>query len=54
MLKMLENLLNQESGQDLVEYALLAMFISISAIAMLPAVATNLITYFSKIAAPLT
>jgi pilus assembly protein Flp/PilA len=54
MLNMLEKLLKEESGQDLVEYALLAMFISISAVAILPAVATNLSTYFSKIAAPLT
>ena len=54
MLRMLGNLFNDESGQDLVEYALLGMFVAISAVAILPTVAHDINNYFSKVAAPLT
>ncbi len=37
-------------GQDLIEYALMAGFVAVAAGAIMPGVATNISTIFSKIA----
>jgi pilus assembly protein Flp/PilA len=39
-----------QRGQDLVEYALMAGFVAVAAGAIMPGVATNISTIFSKIA----
>ncbi len=39
-----------ESGQDMVEYALLAGFIAVAAGAILPGISTSISTIFSKMA----
>jgi pilus assembly protein Flp/PilA len=46
----LNNLVNDERGQDMVEYALLAGFIAVAAGAILPGISTSLSTIFSKMA----
>ena len=46
----LNNLINDERGQDMVEYALLAGFIAVAAGATLPAISTSISTIFSKMA----
>ncbi len=38
MIKLMKQFLNDEEGQDLVEYALLLVFIALAAIAALPTV----------------
>jgi len=50
----LNNLLRDESGQDLVEYALVAALIALGAITAMNGVATGLSTAFSTIASDLT
>jgi len=54
MINMLKNLHKEESGQDLIEYALLAVIISLSSVAILPTVGTDVSQEYSKIAVPLT
>ena len=44
----------QESGQDLIEYALLAGFVAVSAGAIMPGVATSISKIFSKVASVLS
>ena len=39
-----------QSGQDLIEYALMAGFVAVAAGAVMPGVATNLSQIFSKVA----
>lgn len=39
-----------QSGQDLIEYALMAGFVAVSAGAIMPGVATSISTIFSKVA----
>ncbi|MBI3695021.1 MAG: Flp family type IVb pilin [Acidobacteria bacterium] len=41
-------LLNDNRGQDLVEYALLAGFIAVAAGALLPGISTSISTIFSR------
>jgi pilus assembly protein Flp/PilA len=41
-------------GQDLVEYALMAGFVAVSAGALMPGIATSISTIFSSIASTLT
>jgi pilus assembly protein Flp/PilA len=48
------NLLRDESGQDLIEYALVAGIISLGCVAALGPVATDLTTLFDHIATSLT
>lgn len=43
------NIRHDESGQDMVEYALLAGFIAVAAGATMPPVADNISTIFSKL-----
>lgn len=45
------NLLREESGQDLIEYALIAALISVAAIVAMNGLATNIATEFNTIAA---
>jgi pilus assembly protein Flp/PilA len=46
----LSNLVKDERGQDMVEYALLAGFIAVAAGATLPGISTSLSQIFSKMA----
>jgi pilus assembly protein Flp/PilA len=50
----LNNLLRDESGQDLIEYALVAARIALGAITATKGVATGLSSAFSKISSTLT
>jgi len=43
-----------ESGQDLIEYALMAGFVAVAAGAIMPGVATSLSQIFSKVASVLS
>ena len=43
-------ILTDTKGQDLIEYALMAGFVAVSAGAIMPNVATSLSTIFSKVA----
>ena len=54
MIKTLRNLHREESGQDLVEYALLALLIALAAISVLPTVGKDISHEFSKVGAQLT
>lgn len=54
MSEILRNLHREESGQDLVEYALLAIMISIAAVAIMPTVGSDVSREFSRITVPLT
>jgi pilus assembly protein Flp/PilA len=54
MLSTLKNLLRDESGQDLIEYALVAALIALGAIAAMNGVATGISNAFSAVASDLT
>jgi len=54
MINMLMKLHKEESGQDLIEYALLALLIALAAVAILPTVGTDVSKEFSKVASQLT
>ena len=54
MLKKLRNLFKDEEGQDMIEYALLASFISIVAIGVIILIATPLIAIYQAIVDALT
>ncbi len=54
MISILRNLHKEESGQDLIEYALLALLIALAAVAILPTVGTDVSQEFSKVAAQMT
>jgi pilus assembly protein Flp/PilA len=54
MIRMFKCLHNEESGQDLIEYALLALLIALAAVAILPSVGTDVSQEFSKVGAQLT
>jgi len=54
MITMLKNLHKEESGQDMIEYALLALLVALAAVAVLPTVGTDISKEFSKVAAQLT
>ena len=47
-------LLIDRKGQDLIEYALMAGFVAVAAGAIMPGVATNISTIFSKVASVMT
>jgi pilus assembly protein Flp/PilA len=53
VINFLKSLHNEESGQDLIEYALLAALIAVALIASMGAVATGVSTEFSLIIAQL-
>lgn len=54
MITTLRNLHQEESGQDLIEYALLALLIALAAVAVLPVVGSDISAEFSKVGAQLT
>jgi Flp pilus assembly pilin Flp len=54
MINFLKNLHKEESGQDLIEYALIGLLIALGAIAGMSTVATSINKEFTKIAAQLT
>ncbi len=47
---LLQNLKNDKTAQDMVEYALLAGFIAVAAGAVLPGISTSISTIFSRMA----
>jgi len=53
MINMLKSLHKEESGQDLIEYALLAALIAVALIASMSAVASGISSEFSKVIAQL-
>ena len=54
MKKLINTFLQDEQGQDLVEYALLLAFIALAAIAVLKNVSTGVGTMFNKVNSTLT
>jgi pilus assembly protein Flp/PilA len=54
MKQLISNLMNDESGQDLIEYALVAALVALGAIAVLKTVAGNITTVFTNIGTTLT
>ena len=50
----LRGLIEEEEGQDLVEYALLAGFVAVAAGALLPAISSSISTIFSRMGSVLT
>lgn len=50
----LRTLVDDEEGQDLVEYALLAGFVAVAAGALLPAISTSISTIFSRMGSVLS
>ena len=53
-MKLITNIWNDERGQDLIEYALMAGFVAVAAGAVAPNMATNISTVFSKVNNKLT
>ena len=53
-MKIFKNLLHDESGQDLIEYALVAALIALGAVAAMRTLATSINTAFSAISSGLT
>jgi pilus assembly protein Flp/PilA len=54
MKQLFTNLLNDESGQDLIEYALVAALLGLGAVASMKTLASNLNTAFASIGTTLT
>ena len=54
MIDMLKKLISDDEGQDLVEYALLLVFIALAAIAVLPTLGKAVNNVFSQSASTLT
>ena len=54
MKTLLRNLLVEDSGQDLIEYALIALLVAVGAIAGMSSLAQSLNAEFSRIAGKLT
>ena len=52
--QILNNLINDESGQDLIEYALVAALVGLGAVASMKTLATNIGTAFTGIGTSLT
>lgn len=50
----LTQMLKNQKGQDLIEYALMAGFVAVAAGAIMPGVATSISTIFSKVASVMT
>lgn len=50
----LKSLVDDQKGQDLVEYALLAGFVAVAAGALLPAISTSISTIFSRMGSVLS
>lgn len=54
MLELLKKLHNEESGQDLIEYALIAALIAVASITAMGALANKISAEFNKVGAQLT
>jgi pilus assembly protein Flp/PilA len=54
MIDMMKKLISDEEGQDLVEYALLLVFLALAAIAVLPTLGKAVNNVFSQSASSLT
>lgn len=54
MVNLLKSLHKEESGQDLIEYALIGLLIALSAITAMGVVGQSINTEFSKISSSLT
>jgi len=54
MNKMIQRFIRDEAGQDIIEYALLAAFISIIAIAEIKLIGPQVSTYFHNVQTSLT
>jgi len=54
MINMLRNLHKEESGQDLIEYALIAALIAVASVAAMGTLATKISTEFGKVGNQLT
>ena len=54
MIDMMKKLISDEEGQDLVEYALLLVFLALAAIAVLPTLGKAVNNVFSQSASTLT
>lgn len=54
MMKILKNLHKEESGQDLIEYALIGLIVALGAIAGMSTLAESINAEFTKIASKLT
>ena len=54
MLTLLKNLHKEESGQDLIEYALIGALIAVACVTAMSTLATAISTEFSKIGTHLT
>jgi pilus assembly protein Flp/PilA len=50
MTRMLTAIWTDDSGQDLIEYALMAGFVAVAAGAIMPGISTSISTIFSKLA----
>jgi pilus assembly protein Flp/PilA len=53
MKQLLNNLMVEESGQDLIEYALVAALVGLGAVTAMNGLATNIGTAFSKVGSSL-
>jgi pilus assembly protein Flp/PilA len=54
MINMLKNLHKEESGQDLIEYALIALIIALGALVGMGTLASSINAEFTKVAAKLS
>lgn len=54
MFTILRNLVKNTSGQDLIEYALMAGFVAVAAASIMPGVSTNISTIYSKVASSMS
>jgi pilus assembly protein Flp/PilA len=54
MIELLKKLHREESGQDLIEYALIGALIALGSVAAMGTLATNISTEFSRIGAKLS
>jgi pilus assembly protein Flp/PilA len=54
MINMLKNLHKEESGQDLIEYSLIAALIALAAVAAMKTLATKISGEFTNVSAQLT
>ena len=50
----LKNFINDEEGQDLVEYALLLAFVAVAAVAVLTELASNTAIVFARVSGQLS
>jgi pilus assembly protein Flp/PilA len=54
MINMLKNLHKEESGQDLIEYGLIALIVALGALVGMGSLAKSINTVFSQVASQLT